>query len=294
MIQIIGYYPREIKTITCDIAGANGENKPHPNAKYQGYVTDRFYDKAKEKRDWDRMVLASSNRFQQLKQSSPNNKLKPWKPEQFESVFTTNYFQIYDVNLAKGKNRITIHIKDENGKQYSISKYYTLDLASDKTPPVIKLIWPQDGTEISGNEFTLKAQVDDDNATIKTIVKNSQSEKHINNAIVERNGLVWVKNLPVESGRNEVKIIATDPAGNSSTNFFTVCKSRVTVTMQPLESSQLNKSLVNVKGKVSDPDCLVKVNKIEATVHPDGTWDAENVPVSSTGTANFKIEVFKK
>jgi hypothetical protein len=281
MIQIVGYYPREIQKITFDITNATGANKTQLNSIQEGYVTDRFFDKVK----WNRMTQElSSNRF------------KPWKPglvtEQPESAFTTNFFQIYDVNLAKGKNRIAIHVRDVSGRQYSTKRFYTLDFSSDKIPPVIKLIWPQDKSKISGKEFELNAQVDDNNATIKTTIKDSNGKIHTATAIVERNGIVWVKGLPVSPGINEVAIVATDAAGNSSTNNFSVSKASVTVTMQPLENSQLNKPLVNVKGTVSDARCIVEVNDVKATVHPDGTWDAKDVPVSPTGTASFNINIF--
>ena len=298
MIQIIGYYPKEIRTITFDVTNTDGINRSQGNGIFQGYVTGQFFDKAKQKLIMEHMMQASSNRLQQLKQSLSNNRSKPLKAdvndEQFESVFTTNFFQIYDVNLAKGKNRIAIHVRDANGKQYSTKRFYTLDFSSDKIPPVIKLIWPQDKSKIGGNEFELSAQVDDNNATIKTTIKDSNGKIHTAAAIVERNGMVWVKGLPISPGINEVTIVATDAAGNSSTNNFSVSKASVTVTMQPLENSQLNKPLVNVKGTVSDASCIVEVNDVKATVHPDGTWDAKDVPVSPTGTANFKINVFSK
>jgi hypothetical protein len=282
MIQIIGYYPREIEAITYDITNIAGINKNQNDWQRKGYVTDLFFDKAK----WDRKTQANFN-----------DRYKPWKPgskaEQPESAFTTNFFQIYDVNLAKGKNRIAIHVRDENGKQYSIKRYYTLDFSGDKTPPVLTLIWPTNNTEIAGDNFTLNAQVDDDNATLKTTIKDVTGEIHEGYAIVERNGLVWVKNLPIGPGLNTVTIVATDAAGNSSTNILRVKKSSVSVTMQPLEGDQLNKPLVNVHGTVSDATCKVEVNGIAATVHTNGSWEARDVPVSPTGTANFKISVYR-
>jgi hypothetical protein len=209
-------------------------------------------------------------------------------------AFTTNFFQLYDINLAKGKNRITIHVRDENGRQYSTKRFYTLDYTSDKTPPVLMLIWPTNNCEVAGDGFELQAKVDDNNATIKTTIKDAQGKIHEGYAIVERSGLVWVKNLPVHPGSNEVTVVATDAAGNSSTNRFNVGRSSVTVTMQPLEPDQLNKALVNVHGTVSDATCGVKVNGVEATVHLDGTWEAQKVQVSPIGVAVFNMSIFHK
>jgi hypothetical protein len=226
------------------------------------------------------------------------NRNKPRKPGsqmwQTEYAFTTNFFQIFDLRLAEGKNRITIHIKDQNGKQYSTKQCYILDLTSDKTPPVLTLIWPTNNCKVAGDNFELQAQVDDNNATIKTTIKNSEGQIHEGYAIVERDGKVWVKNLPVNPGSNEVTVVATDAAGNSSTNRFNVGRSSVSVAMQPLDPAELNKPFVNVHGTVSDATHGVKVNGVEATVHPDGTWEARKVPVGTTRTAVFDVSVFEK
>jgi hypothetical protein len=283
MIQVIGFFPTEIETITYDITNAEGNNANQIDWQRKGYVTGQFFDRAK---------------FDRMTQESFKNRFIPREPgsemEQPESAFTTNFFQLYDIHLAKGKNRITVHVRDKNGKQYSTMRYYTLDYSSDKTPPVLTLIWPTNDTEVAGDDFTLNARVDDNNATITTIIKDAQGRVHEGYAIVERNGLVWVKSLPVSPGSNEVTVVATDAAGNSSTNRFNVGRSSVTVTMQPLEPNQLNKPLVNVHGTISDATCGVKVNGVEATVHSDGTWEAREVRVSPTGTATFNVSIFHK
>ena len=283
MIQVTGYFPTEIKSITYDLANAAGTNRCQTDRQYNAMVTGQFLDQAKVDR---------------MRQEMFKNRNKPWKPGsqmwQPGSAFTTNFFQLYDINLTKGKNRITIHVRDVSGRQYSTRRCYTLDYTSDKTPPVLTLIWPTNNCEVAGDDFELQAKVDDDNATIKTTIQNSQGQIHEGYAIVERNGKVWVKNLPVHPGSNEVTVVATDAAGNSSTNRFNVGRSSVTVTMQPLEPDQLNKPLVNVHGTVSDATCGVKVNGVEATVHSDGTWEAQKVRVSPTGVAKFDISIFRK
>jgi hypothetical protein len=283
MIQVIGFFPTEIKTITYDIANAAGTNKSQTDRQYNAMVTSQFFDRAKADR---------------MRQEMFKNRNKPWNPgskmEQPESVFTTNFFQLYDINLVKGKNCITIHVRDKSGRQYSTRRFYTLDYTSKKTPPVLTLIWPTNNTEVMGDDFTLNAQVDDNNATIKTAIKDAQGRVQEGYAIVERSGLVWVNNLPVNPGSNEVTVVATDAAGNSSTNRFNVGRSSVTVTMQPLEPNQLNKPLVNVHGTISDATCGVKVNGVEATVHTNGTWEAQKVRVSPTGTATFNVSIFHK
>ncbi len=86
-----------------------------------------------------------------------------------------------------------------------------------------------------------------------------------------------------------ITVTASDTWGAQVTTNLMVTQSSVTVTMTPLDASQLNQQLVNVTGTVSDTNSEVFVNGIEAT-NNDGIWAATNVPVSPTGTATFDIE----
>jgi hypothetical protein len=283
MIQILGFFPNEIDTITYDITNAAGINVGQTDWQRKGYVTGQYFDQAK----FDRMTgRALNNRFNSGR-PRPRFGLD-------DSAFTTNFFQLYDINLTKGKNSIVIHIRDKRGRQYSTKRVYTLDFSSDKTPPMMTLIWPTNHSGIAGDSFVLNARVDDNNATIRMTIKNANGINHGGDAIVGRDGSVWSREIPISPGSNTVTLVATDAAGNSSTNVFHVRRASVSVTMNRLEPSQLNKPLVNAHGTVSDAACGVIVNGISATVHADGTWDAQAVPVSPTGSAEFKISVFQK
>lgn len=286
MIQVIGYFPKEIETITYDITNAAGTNVNQVDWQRKGYVTGEYLDRAK----FDRMARESFENRRRRPNFGPGmERLEP--PE---SAFTTNFFQLYDINLAMGRNLITIDVTDKCGRHHLTKKLFILDYTHDRTPPALTLIWPTNNTAIAGDNFTLNAQVDDDTATIKTIIKDAGGSIHEGSAIIERNGLVWVKNLPLGPGANKVTVVATDAAGNCSTNIFSVQRSSVSVTMQPLERDQLNQPFVKVHGTISDVTCEVAVNGITATVYPNGSWDAQAVPVSPTGAANFKISVFRK
>jgi hypothetical protein len=169
---------------------------------------------------------------------------------------------------------------------------FTLDYSNDTTPPALTLIWPQDGTAISGSQFTLQAQVDDPTATVTASIVDTNGNTNTIQGLVERSGQVWVNNLPVTTGANTLTITATDAAGNTSTTDLVLSQSSVTVTMDPLLGNQLNQPSVSVTGTVSDPTCAVTVNGVSATVNSDGTWSADSVPVSPAGLATFDMEVY--
>ncbi len=214
-----------------------------------------------------------------------------WNPAFFDTNvldFTTNVFQCYDIRLTNGLNTITLHATDAVGNSTTTNISFTLDYSDDTTPPALSILWPPDGTCISGSNVTIQAQLDDATATI---VASMNGDTNIVQGLVERSGLAWVNNLPLADGTNTVSLTATDAAGNATTTNLTLIKSVVTVTMDPISDDQLNRSLVNVTGTVSDSNVNVTVNGISATVNGDGTWNASDVPVSPTGMASFDLEL---
>ena len=206
--------------------------------------------------------------------------------------FTTNWFQCYDIVLTNGLNTVTLHTTDLAGNVTKTNVNFTLDYSSDTTPPVLTMIWPQDGTAIGGSSFTLQAQVDDNTATVTAQIVDANGDTNMVQGLVERSGLVWIQNLPLATGTNTLTVTATDAAGNTSVTNLALVQSTVTVSMNLLSSDQQNQWPVTVTGMVSDPSCAVTVNGVPAQVNSDGTWEADDVLVSPTGVASFDVEVY--
>jgi alpha-tubulin suppressor-like RCC1 family protein len=208
-------------------------------------------------------------------------------------AITTNYFQCYNVALtSNGVNLITLHAADLVGNTTTTNIVVTFDASANTNPPALTVLWPQSGTSISGTNFTLQAQVSDPMTVIVASIVDASGNTNIVQGLVEQSGLVWVQNLPLASGTNTLTITATDAAGNTSVTNLTLFQSGVIVTMNPLPADQLGQPSVSVGGTVSDPGCAVTVNGVVATVNPDGTWEADNVPASSSGTAIFDVEAY--
>jgi alpha-tubulin suppressor-like RCC1 family protein len=208
-------------------------------------------------------------------------------------AITTNYFQCYNVALvSNGVNLITFHAADLAGNTTTTSFGFTLDASADSNPPEMTLVWPQNGTYINGSNFTLQAQVSDPITAVVATIVDASGNTNIIQGLVEQGGSVWVQNLPLASGENMLTITATDSAGNTSVTNLTVFQSNIIVTMNPLAGDQLNQSSMNISGTVSDSSYTVTVNGVTATVCSDGTWEADNVPVSSSGTAIFDVETY--
>ena len=212
-------------------------------------------------------------------------------------AFTVIGFQCYDVALTNGLNTITLHATDLVGNVTTTNFCVTLDYSNDFTPPVFEVVWPTDGTYISGTEFDLQGQLDDATATVTATIVDATGTTNVVAGVVDRIGRVRVKHLPLATGANTLMLTTTDAAGNSSTSSETLYQGAVRVTLDPLADTQLNQSLVMASGTVSSPGATVIVNGILATVEStdNGTgsynWSAVNVPVSPYGLAAFDLEV---
>lgn len=111
-------------------------------------------------------------------------------------------------------------------------------------------------------------------------------------AVVERDGLLWVEDLPLADGANTLTLTLTDAAGNVSVTNLNVIKSDLILTMDPV-SGDLWQPTVTVSGTVSDTSYAVWVNGVHAEVNTStGTWTASGVPVNDGGTASFVVMAY--
>ena len=221
-----------------------------------------------------------------------------WQPTFYDTnvlEFTGNTFECYDVQLTNGLNIITLHVTDLAGNSTTTNVSFTLDYSTDINPPALNIVWPQAGTQISGTNFTLQAQVGDATAAVTACIIDSNGDTNSVQGLVERSGQVWVENLPLAAGTNLLKVTATDAAGHLTTTNLILIQSVVTVTMDSLSSDQLNQSTVWVTGTCNDTNSTycIYVNGLKAYYTDDsGDWEADGVAVSPTGTALFDVEVY--
>jgi hypothetical protein len=202
-------------------------------------------------------------------------------------TYTTDYFQCYDIPLTNGINTITLHCTDLAGNVAVSNFSVTLDY-STATNPVINLYWPQDGMEISGDSFTLRGQADDTSSSVKASITDEDGNVTTTYGMVERDGTLWVDDLPLGDGENDVALTVVNSAGYSSETDFTVVKSDMTLTLDYIHGD-LWQPTVSVSGSISDSSCAISVNGVQGTNNGDGSWSAGNVPVSSSGEASFDV-----
>jgi hypothetical protein len=209
---------------------------------------------------------------------------------------TTNWFQAYDVPLTNGVNRLTLRVSDRAGNMTTTNFNVTLDYSGATNPPVVSLIWPQDGWSVSGTNCTIRGTMSDETGTVVAQVVNGDGTTNIINGILERDGMFWLENVPL-NGTNTVGVQATDAAGNVTVTNFIVKPGSLTLTIDSTPTGDdLYKPSGSVGGTVSDPTATVSVNGVTATVdstaNGSGTynWNADGVPVYGQGTATFDAQ----
>jgi hypothetical protein len=203
---------------------------------------------------------------------------------------TTNWFQCFDVELTNGINTITVRAADLAGNVTTTNIIVTLDFTGDTNPPVIAVTWPQNGTQVSGTNFTLDGQVDNPTVTITVSITDTNSDTNVVSGSAERNGKFWVEEIPLNAGTNNLTLTVTDAAGNMSVMNISVVQTAIALTMDDLTpDSQLWHATVNLTGKISDSTYAVWVNGVKGHNNGDGTWSASNVPTTAGGTASFTM-----
>ena len=205
-------------------------------------------------------------------------------------AFTTNWFECLDIQLTNGANTITLYATDRAGNVSTSVLSYTLDYSGVTSGPALTLYWPQDGAQVSGSTFTLRGLLDDPTATVTAQITDANGVTSQAGGLVERNGLLWVENLPLGPGTNTLALMMTNAAGLSSSTSLTVIQSDMVLTIDDLSATDLNQPTIFVSGTINTNDYTVWVNGMQVTtVWPNGNgtygWQVDGVPVNDGGTA---------
>lgn len=192
--------------------------------------------------------------------------------------FTTNYFTCYDIDLNPGTNTFVLHAEDRAG--YSVATNFTcvFTIAGKTNPPVFRLDWPQEGMTINNSNFDLRGPCDDPTAQVTALVCDDTGNSTRLNGQLERNGYVWVEQIPLVKGMTYITVFATDAAGNSGMTNITVGRgSELFYTDTIAWPHGMWQPHVTITGYYSRTNDSVIVNGVKAKIKPDGHWVAENV-----------------
>jgi hypothetical protein len=188
---------------------------------------------------------------------------------------TTNVFQGFDVPLTNGLNVITLHAMDLAGNMTTLAT--NIICTGNTNPPVVALLWPQDGMQISGDSFTIQGQVDDPTASVLVTAVDASGNTNVINGRTGRDGVFWIENVPLSAGTTTLALTLSNAAGDTTTNF-SVSQSNVGLSVDAVQAGD---TTVNVS--IDTDGYTVWVNGVEATDNGDGTWTAQITPICIGG-----------
>jgi hypothetical protein len=201
---------------------------------------------------------------------------------------TTNWFQCVDLPLALGMNQISIRAVDWVGSVAQTNFAYLFATNGDSTPPSLTLLWPPNGSQVSGDSLTVQARTDDDTAAVALQYTDANGMVQTVNGIVERGGNVWVPSVPLAAGTNGFSLVATDAAGNMSTNHFTAVRNSVALTVSPVSQRLLQYCSAPVSVTVGAAASAVMVNGHPGNSTDGLNWRVESVPLPPGGTVTLQ------
>ncbi|WP_246521437.1 S8 family peptidase [Ornithinibacillus massiliensis] len=115
----------------------------------------------------------------------------------------------FDIELEEGQNNLQA-VTYVNGEQATASEVVTVTL--DTIAPELNVLNVEDGQKTNRETLTVQGMVHDDN--LSTVTVNGQA------ASVEDGE--FSKRIMLDEGENTIEVVATDEAGNTTTQTFTV------------------------------------------------------------------------
>lgn len=128
--------------------------------------------------------------------------------------------------VPAGTNSFTVTIRavDEAGNTNTASRTWTVDPSGDTTAPVLSSFNIATNTLLPDvSTVWVEGAVDDSNALVHVIV--SSNNGNITTNLLNVFGLQFEGLVPLKSGTNQVAFVASDAAGNASSNLFALIRS---------------------------------------------------------------------
>ena len=200
----------------------------------------------------------------------------------------TNWLQCVDLPLALGTNWISIQATDWAGSIAETNFSYVFDTNGDTNAPALTVAWPPAEGLVSGESFTVQASTDDDTAAVALQYLDGNGIVQTVNGVVERGGKVWVRDVPLAAGTNQVSVLTTDAAGNVSTNNLAVLRTNLVFEIASLTQDELKYAYAAVWVTGDDWDATVTVNGVLATNLGCGYWEAGDVPLPLGGIVTLQ------
>jgi hypothetical protein len=168
-----------------------------------------------------------------------------------------------DVELVEGENAITIQTVDNYGNIATETVTVYLDLI----PPALKVTTPAHGSYTNQPEVLVQATASDANGLASVTVNG-----------VDMGSTSFEALVSLAEGNNVLTVVATDVAGNSTTQILQVIRDSVLpqfISLDPSEDVSVGTGSITVSGLLDDFTAWVTLNDGEPIYPEEGVFSAE-------------------
>ena len=183
--------------------------------------------------------------------------------------------------LLDGPHSVTVMLTDRAGNHATAEREF--EIATDRTPPVVTLENPVQGALLNTTPVRVNGSVLDD-LGIKSV--------RVNDIDVDLDGGRFSLDLPLEEGRNELTVIATDLIGGEGvlrTEVILDTEPPVISVTAPLSGESTNADQVRIQGEITDASGISSVEVEGASVSLDGDL-LETVVSLEPGSQTLSID----
>jgi hypothetical protein len=175
-------------------------------------------------------------------------------PEDLVSVPVgpTTVFGVEKVPLKVGVNELTARIEGPAGDSPEGPKILVI---VDRKPPTVKIVTPADGATVNGSAVKVTGKTQ---GSSNLLARNETTGQRIS-GLAKPDGTFELK-VGINSGKNEISLQSTDPAGNVTTKTFTVVGGR----------GKLKASLAASARKIDVSSLPSKMTFTAIVLDPDG------------------------
>ena len=182
------------------------------------------------------------------------------------------------VSLTEGRNEVRVVATDAAGNRSEVTAVVTRDTVG----PEITLASPAENLITDTTVIQVSGSVTDTTVTGVTI----------NGEVVFVNDGLFSTAITVPEGTSQITVVAFDSLGNQSERIRTViadATAPIVTDLAPVDGTLVEAHTVTIQGRVVDATTVtVKIGAVQATVAPDGTFVAANIPLAE-GENTFQI-----
>lgn len=188
-----------------------------------------------------------------------------------------------DIELIEGENLIAVQVADAYGNLASTTITVYLDL----TPPQLSVA----SLDAYTNAASITAYVTAADSALGSLVSGIASVTLNGSEMIANGGGAYSGTVSLSEGNNTLTVVATDLAGNSTTQVRQVVRDTIApqfIALDPSEDISVGTRMLSISGLINDASAWVTLNDGEPIYLEEGAFSAEYLLSSGANVISIK------